>query len=143
MDCFELCEISSKLQCPYCLEYWTEGIVSCACGTCLFPRRIHKTVDSLISSSKEEARHGARHGKTEAQREYRQAKDCLRKAIKNNNDSILQRFQQSETDNNSRQATGFDEDTCRRLGKIARKDHSCIATWEERQRYVNTRKKWP
>ena len=24
---FELCEISPKVQCPYCLKYWTEGIV--------------------------------------------------------------------------------------------------------------------
>ena len=30
---------------------------------------------------------------------------------------------------------GRDEDFCKRLDKIAREDHSYIATWEERRRY--------
>ena len=34
---FELCEIFPKMQCPYCLKYWTEGIVCCTCGTYLVP----------------------------------------------------------------------------------------------------------
>ena len=77
-------------------------------------------------------RHGARHGKTEAQREYKQAKDFLRKAIKNKYCSILQRFQQSEM--YSQQAIGWDEETCRRLDSIVREDDSYIATWNERRR---------
>ena len=27
VECFELCEISTKIQCSYCSKYWTEGIV--------------------------------------------------------------------------------------------------------------------
>ena len=32
---FEMCEITSKVQCHNCLTHWTTGIVYCACGTCL------------------------------------------------------------------------------------------------------------
>ena len=42
---------------------------------------------------KKSGSHGARHGKSEKQREYHQAKQCLRKARKIKFDSILQRFQ--------------------------------------------------
>ena len=35
--CFDLCEICPKVQCFYCLKYWTERIVFCTCGTCLVP----------------------------------------------------------------------------------------------------------
>ena len=92
---------------------------------------MHKTVDQR------KIRHGARHWKIEAQRKCRQSKDCARYVMKNNYDSILLRFQQSETYKESQQAIGWDEDTCRRLGKIASEDHSYIATWEERRRYEN------
>ena len=68
--------------------------------------------------------------KTEEEREYRQAQDCLRRAVKNDDDSILQRFQQSDTHKISQEATGWDEETCRRLDKIAREDHPYIATWD-------------
>ena len=35
VEYFELCEITSKVQCSYCLSYWAKGIVYCACGICL------------------------------------------------------------------------------------------------------------
>ena len=80
-------------------------IVDCTCGTCLVPteftRKLNrKRFDALIIphfSIEKGGSHGARHGKSEAQREYHQAKDCLGKAKKKKVDSILQRFQQSET----------------------------------------------
>ena len=33
VECSELCEISSKIQCPHCPKQRTEGIVHCTCGT--------------------------------------------------------------------------------------------------------------
>ena len=54
--------------------------------------------------------HGARHGKSEAQREHHQAKLCLRKALKKQFDSILLRFQQCEACRNSQMSLGWDED---------------------------------
>ena len=35
VDCFGLCEISPKVQGPYCLKHWTEGVVYWTCGACL------------------------------------------------------------------------------------------------------------
>ena len=34
-EIFELCETSSKRQCPNCNLYWEVGIVYCTCGRCL------------------------------------------------------------------------------------------------------------
>ena len=69
---FELREISSRIQCSYCLKHWTEGIVYCICGTCFihreFKRRLTKErfdaltiLDFVIEKG---TRHSARHGKT-------------------------------------------------------------------------------
>ena len=43
----------------------------------------------------------------------------------------------SETYRESRNNIGWDEETCRRLDRIAREDHSYIATWDERRKYEN------
>ena len=88
----------------------------------------------MFCSQKKGTHNGARHGKTEAQREYRQAKDCLINATKSGYSSILLRFQQH---GESQQAIGWDEDICKRHDMIASGDHSYIAAWYERQRYEN------
>ena len=41
VKCFELCEISPNVQCPYCMMYWTEGIVRCG-AYFLFPPNSHE-----------------------------------------------------------------------------------------------------
>ena len=102
VECFWLCEISPKVQCLYCLNCWIEGIVYCTCATCLFPtestRKLNRErFDALTVLNfliKKGGSHGARHGDSEAQREYNQGKLSLRKARKNKFDLILQRFQQ-------------------------------------------------
>ena len=103
VECLELCEISSKTQCSRCSKYWAEGIVYCTCGTCLAPteytnRWTKEKFDTLSIPywvSRKGSHHSARCGKTEAQREYRQAKDCLKKAMK-------QKKARSSNDYNSR-----------------------------------------
>ena len=85
IDCFELREISSKAHCLHCLKYRTEGIVYCTCGKCVIPSEYSRKFDRENFDArsiphfviKKGARHGACHGKSEAQREYYQAKDCL------------------------------------------------------------------
>ena len=37
MEYFEICEMTSKIQCHNCVTYWTKGSVNCTCGTCLRP----------------------------------------------------------------------------------------------------------
>ena len=45
VECFELCEVSAKIQCPCCLKYWTEGIVYCTCGRCFVFHRIQTKIE--------------------------------------------------------------------------------------------------
>ena len=84
---------------------------------------------------KKRSRHGADCGKTDALREYHQARHCFTKALKIC--SILERFQKHDTYRESQHAVGWTEDTCRRLDQIAKEEKSYIATWSERQRYEN------
>ena len=61
---------------------WTGGIVYCTCGTRLIPRE-HTRFDALTIPYFDflrERAHGGRSGKTEAQREHRQAKDFLKES---------------------------------------------------------------
>ena len=93
VECFELCEISPLVPCPYCLTYWTEGIVYCTCGTCLVPTELTRKLngdwfDALKVPNfviKKGAQHGAPHGKSKTQRGYHQAKQSMRKAHNNRN----------------------------------------------------------
>ena len=86
---------------------------------------------------KKGSRHDARYGKTDALREYDQARHCCRKALQLKFCSILERFQKHDTYRESQHAVGWTEDTCRRLDQIAKEETSYIATWSERQRYEN------
>ena len=115
VDCFELSEISPQSQCPCCLKYGTGWIECCTCGLSTeFTRKLTgKRFDALTIPDfviRKRKRHGVCHGKTEEEREYRQAQDCLRRAVKNEDDSILQLFQQSDTHKISQEATGWDEE---------------------------------
>ena len=99
MECFELCEISPTFQCSSSSKYWTEGIVYCTMLN--IPQTADwgeiRPTEHPVCCDQQGTRHGARHGNTEAQREYRQAKDSLKKAIRNNYSAILQRLQQHDT----------------------------------------------
>ena len=142
---FELCEISCETQCSYCSKYWADCIVYCTCGTCLIPteytkRLTKETFDTLsivylvITKG---SRHGARCGKTDKQREYRQARDCLGRCLQKGYSTVLQRLPDHGTYRESPQAVGWTEDTCRHVDQKAKQDRSYIATWRERQRYEN------
>ena len=86
---------------------------------------------------KKRSRHDARYGKTDALREYDQARHCCRRALQLKFCSILERFPKHDTYRESQHAVGWTEDTCRRLDQIAKEETSYIATWSERQRYEN------
>ena len=81
------------------------------------------------------SRRGARYRKTEAHREYHQAKTCLRKVFWLNHKSILERFPKNKNFRKSHLAVVWNEDTFRHSDHIAHEDNSCIATWNERQLY--------
>ena len=75
VELFELCETIPKVQCS--LIYWNQGIVYCTCGHLLreneSSRHLHQWQLDVLSIPnyviKKGRPHGARHGKTEAQKE--------------------------------------------------------------------------
>ena len=73
-EVFELCETSSKQQCPDCNLYWEADIVYCSCGRCLRISRNEKEVDKSNSDAV------ARHGPSERQRIFNKAREMLHKA---------------------------------------------------------------
>ena len=84
VELFELCETTPKEECSHCLLDWNQGIVYCTCGQCLLtanPLRLDaiSIPDNVI---KKGATHGARHGKTEVQREYHMAWNTWKRCCK-------------------------------------------------------------
>ena len=90
VELFELCETTPKVQCSQCLLYWNQGFVYCTCGQCLIcsesRRKFNKLRLDAISipdyAIKKGATHGARHGKTEVQREYHLASNAWKRCCK-------------------------------------------------------------
>ena len=78
VELFELCETIPKVQCSECLLYWNQGVIYCTCGHFLVEsesrRKLYKLrLDALSIPHyviKKWRPHGARHGKTEEQKEY-------------------------------------------------------------------------
>ena len=87
-EMFELCETSSKKQCPDCALYWEIGIVYSPCGRCLKPSQRTEQLDKKSYDAlsipgyviKKNLAHGATHGASERQRKFCKAKDMLQKA---------------------------------------------------------------
>ena len=78
VELFKLCETIPKVQCSECLFYWKQGIVYCTCGHLLreneSSRHLHQWRLDVLSIPhyviKKGRPHGARHGKTDAQKEH-------------------------------------------------------------------------
>ena len=81
VELFELCETIPKVQCSQCsqcLLYWNQGIVYCTCGQRLIDSESRRKFSKLGLDAlsiphyvnKKGRCHGARHGKTEEQKEY-------------------------------------------------------------------------
>ena len=90
VELFELCETVPKVQCSHCLLSWNQGIVYCTCGECLIDsesrRKFNKLrLDALSIQNyviMKGPTHGARHGKTEVQREYHLAWNVWKRCCK-------------------------------------------------------------
>ena len=139
VECFELCEFSSKTQCSSCSKYRADGVVYWICENCLIPpentkRLTKEEFDSLsipYSVIKKGSYLGARDGKTDDQCEYHQVKVSLRKYHSNKFKSILERFPKRDTYCESHMAIGWTGNTCRHLDQIANEDRSYTATCSE------------
>ena len=87
-EIFELCDNSSKQQCADCKTYWEIGIICCRCGRNMksyrSPTEFDKNYRDITSITgyviKKNSSRGAKHGPSERQRMYYQAKQMLKKA---------------------------------------------------------------
>ena len=78
VELFELCETIPKVQCSQCLLHWNQGVIYCTCGHFLVESDSSQKINSLRLDVfsiphcviKKGRPHGARHGKTEEQKEY-------------------------------------------------------------------------
>ena len=134
----ELCETKPKVQCSHCLLYWNQGIVYCTCGQCLSDsesrRKFHKLKLNALSFPnyviKKERPHGARHGKTEEQKEYRKAwnawKICCKRVGSQGEhyEGIHDRYQRDQVYRESQLAIGWLEQECIKMDELAQQDHT-------------------
>ena len=149
VELFELCETTPKVQCSHCLLYWNQGIVYCTCGQCLIYSESRRNFNRLRLDAisipdyviKKGATHGARHGKTEVQREYHLAwnawKRCCKKVDSQGEHftGIHDRFLRDPVYRESQLAIGWSEQKCKEWDELAKEDHTYKLTPEERRRY--------
>ena len=142
-EIFELCETASKKQCPDCALCWEIGIVHCSCERCFNLRKVPKSwtrrtmtpYQLPVTSSKRNLTHGAKHGASERQRMYHEAKKMLQKARQPKHGgykTILERWHKDYR--KSLSEIGWTEEQIIQYDEHALEDHSYIATKEERNR---------
>ena len=143
VELFELCETIPKVQCCHCLLHWKQGIVYCTCGHLLIEsessQHFHQwRLDALSIPHyviKKGRHHGARHGKTEAQKEYYVAHNARKRCLKRNYEGIHDRFLRDSVYSDSQLKIGWTEEKCIEMDKWAQEDHSYRLSREEYLRY--------
>ena len=120
------------------------GIVYCTCGHLLresessqhFSNQWRLDAFSIENYVIKKVRpRGARHGRTEAQKEHFIAHHERRRCIKKNFEGIHVRFQKDLTYHDSQLRIGWTEEKCIEMDKLAQKDHSYRPSSEEYERY--------
>ena len=151
VELFGLCETIPEVQCSHCLLYWNQGVMYCTCGQFLVEsesrRKFHKLrLDALSIPHyviKKGRSHGARHGKTEEQKEYHMAYNAWKRCCKKVDSQgelfagIHDRFLRDQVYRESQLAIGWTEQKCKEMDELAQEDHTYHLTSEERRRYHN------
>ena len=104
VELFKLCETIPKVQCSECLLYWNQGVIYCTCGHLLTEseasQHFHQwRLDAFSIENyviKKGRPRGARHGKTEAQKEHFIAHNARRRCLKKKFEGIHDRFQKNQ-----------------------------------------------
>ena len=143
LELFELCETIPKVQCSECFLHWNQGVIYCTCGYLLV-----ESESSLFFSKwrldalsiphyviKKERPHGARHGKTVAQKEHFVAHNARKRCIKKGFEGIHDRFQKDLIFRDAQLKIGWTEENCIAMDKLAQEDHSYNLSREEYLRY--------
>ena len=138
-----------KVQCSHCLLYWNQGIVCCFCGHCLIDseslRKFTKRrLDALSIPHyviKKGRCLGARHCKTEEQREYHIAWNAWKRCCKRVDSQgehfkgIHDRFLRDQVRRESQLQIGWTEQKCKEWDELAQEDHTHRLTPEEKKIY--------
>ena len=98
---FKLCETIPKVQYSECLLYWNQGVNYCTCGNLLVESESSQHFSQWRPDAlsiphyviKKERPHGARHGKTDAQKKHFVAHNARRRCLKNKFEGIHDHFQ--------------------------------------------------
>ena len=149
VELFELCETIPKVRCSHCLLYCNQGIIYCTCGQFLVEsesrRKFHKLrLDALSIPHyviKKGRCHGARHGKTEEQKEYHIAWNAWKRCCKRVDSEgehykgIHDRFLRDQIYRESQLLIGWTEQKCIEMDELAKQDHTYRLSKEEFKRY--------
>ena len=139
VELIELFETIPKVQCSECLLYWNQGVIYCTCGHLLVQSESSQNfsqwrLDALSIPHyviKKGRPHGARHGKTEAQKEHFVAHYGRRRCLKKKFDGIHDRFQRDAVYRDSQLKIGWTEEKCIAMDELAQEDHSYCPSSEE------------
>ena len=148
VELFELCETIPKVQRSHCLLYLNQGIVYCSCGQFLVDSESRKKVEQTKTGCtlspyviKKGRSHGARHGKTEEQKEYHIGWNAWKRCCKKVDSpgghftSIHDRFLRDPVYRESQLAIGWTKQKCKEMDELAKEDHTYHLTPEEYRRY--------
>ena len=133
VELFGLCETTPKVHCPQCVLYWNQGMIYCTCGQFSVesePRRKFNKLrlDALSIPHyviKKRRPHGARHGRTEEQKEYLVAfnawKRCCKKVDSQGGHftGIHDRFPRDQVYRESQLKIDWTEQKCIVMDKLA------------------------
>ena len=146
VELFELCETNPITQCKECLLYWNQGIVYCICGHLLreteSSRHLHQWQLDILSIpnhvTKKGRPHGARHGKTEEQREHFIAHNARKRCIKKGFKGIHDRFQKDLRYRDAQLKADRTEAKCIEMDELAQKEFTYRPSSEEFERKKKT-----
>ena len=148
-EIFVLCENSSKQQCPECNTYWETGITCCSRGRNMkssqspteFEQNNYDVTSIPGCVIKKNSIGGAKHGLSERQRMYYQAKQTLKKARQKKHGcrpTILARWYANESYRTSLSLIGWKKEIML-YDRIAFEKHFYVATRAER---IQNSKHW-
>ena len=146
---FELCETIPKVQCSECRLYWNQGAICCTCGHLLVKsecsHNFHQwRLDAFSFENhviKKVRPRGARHGKTEEQKEYHIAFNAWKRCRKRVDgqeepyEGIHDCFLRDPVFRDSQLEIGWTEQRCVAMDNLAQEDHSYRLSRDEFQRY--------
>ena len=149
VELFELGETIPKVHCSHCLLCWNQGTVYCICGQFLveseFRRKCNKLrLDALPIPHyviKKGRCHGARHGKTEEQKEYHIAFNAWKRCCKRVDSQgghftgIHDLFLRDQVYRESQLAIGWTEQKCIDMDELAKQNHTYHLSTGEFKRY--------